>query len=81
MNGTVSTSGRFYFPGERVAYKCLEGFVLFGADERTCHKNGTWSDEVPLCGECLVCLVHAMRLVCYFFVRFMPVCRREEQDM
>ncbi|XP_069986362.1 uncharacterized protein [Penaeus vannamei] len=49
VNGTVSTSGRFYFPGERVAYKCLEGFVLFGADERTCHKNGTWSDEVPLC--------------------------------
>lgn len=56
MNGTVSTSGRFYFPGERVAYKCLEGFVLFGADERTCHKNGTWSDEVPLCGEFLFCL-------------------------
>ncbi|XP_066972236.1 LOW QUALITY PROTEIN: uncharacterized protein [Macrobrachium rosenbergii] len=49
VNGTVSASGRFYFPGERVAYKCLEGFVLFGADERTCQKNGTWSDEVPLC--------------------------------
>ncbi|XP_068234778.1 uncharacterized protein [Palaemon carinicauda] len=49
VNGTVSASGRFYFPGERVAYKCLEGFVLFGEDERTCQKNGTWSDEVPLC--------------------------------
>ncbi|KAG7162952.1 Sushi, von Willebrand factor type A, EGF and pentraxin domain-containing protein 1-like 2, partial [Homarus americanus] len=49
VNGTVSTSGRFYFPRERVAYKCLEGFVLFGAEERTCQKNGTWSDQVPLC--------------------------------
>ncbi|CAL4093332.1 unnamed protein product, partial [Meganyctiphanes norvegica] len=49
VNGTVSASGRFYFPGERVAYKCLEGFVLFGDEERTCQKNGTWSAEVPLC--------------------------------
>lgn len=49
VNGTISTSGRFYFPGERVAYKCLEGFVLFGPEERTCQTNGTWSEEVPLC--------------------------------
>ncbi|KAK8730890.1 hypothetical protein OTU49_007682, partial [Cherax quadricarinatus] len=49
VNGTVSTTGRFYFPGERVAYKCLEGFVLFGGEERTCQKNGSWSGDVPLC--------------------------------
>ncbi|XP_063849030.1 LOW QUALITY PROTEIN: uncharacterized protein LOC135093582 [Scylla paramamosain] len=49
VNGTVSTSGRFYFPGEHVAYKCLEGFVLFGPEERTCLKNGSWSEDVPLC--------------------------------
>ncbi|XP_069182423.1 uncharacterized protein [Procambarus clarkii] len=49
VNGTVSTSGRFYFPGERVVYKCLEGFILFGDEERTCQKNGSWGGEVPLC--------------------------------
>ncbi|KAK4294511.1 hypothetical protein Pmani_032873, partial [Petrolisthes manimaculis] len=31
--------GRFFFPGERVAYKCLEGFVLVGVEERLV--NGT----------------------------------------
>ena len=54
VNGTVSTLGRFYFPGERVAYTCLEGFVLFGPGERTCRNNGTWSEEVPLCGKFII---------------------------
>jgi hypothetical protein len=35
--------------GEKVHYGCEEGFALQGNFNRTCLKNGSWSDEAPIC--------------------------------
>ena len=35
--------------GEKVEYKCAEGFKLQGTSNRTCESGGTWSGQAPTC--------------------------------
>ena len=51
-NGSLLAADALQFAHEEtVTYRCQEGFVLFGNDQRTCGANGTWSDGVPECRE------------------------------
>lgn len=41
-NNTVTTA----------SFLCSEGYTLSGSDGVTCLYDGTWSDDVPTCGNC-----------------------------
>lgn len=49
-NGSVSPPGSTAFTvNASVTYSCSSSFILFGEEKRICRRNGTWSNEIPLC--------------------------------
>ena len=47
-NGVMSGATAPYDQGQKVSYKCNEGFKLVGNSELTCN-NRVWSNAAPLC--------------------------------
>ena len=46
-NGTVHVSETTL--GERIHYRCDEGYILNGSSWRTCQFNGIWDGDEPTC--------------------------------
>lgn len=46
-NGQVTISGTSYWSKAR--YRCHDGFILVGVENRSCEANGLWSGEAPEC--------------------------------
>ncbi|XP_068460520.1 sushi domain-containing protein 2 [Clinocottus analis] len=42
-------NGTHYLQRDAVSFLCSEGFTLFGATERTCLGDGTWTGDPPYC--------------------------------
>lgn len=53
---TLSDEGTIR-PGSTAAYKCDDGYELFGPSVRTCGHNGKWSDDVPYCGKFILLIL------------------------
>ena len=45
-----------------VTHTCNDGFVLVGADERTCLASGNWSAPLPFC-ESKLCLIKDLNVL------------------
>lgn len=43
-----------YNEDDYVVFACNEGYSMNGHDRRRCQANGTWSGQLPICGECSV---------------------------
>ncbi|KAK6627548.1 hypothetical protein RUM44_010026 [Polyplax serrata] len=50
LNTRVSLSQANLSPGTTATYTCDSGYELFGASQRTCSSDGTWTGELPFCG-------------------------------
>ena len=48
QNGRISTPEGTTV-GSKALYFCNDGYVLFGAEFRTCQENGQWFPGVPIC--------------------------------
>ena len=52
--------------GEKVYYRCNEGFTLKGDSIRTCQKDYTWSGVAPVCtGTCILYIHTVIVKLCY----------------
>ena len=41
--------GNDFTSGNRVTFKCSEGFSLIGEQQIVCQANGQWNQKKPLC--------------------------------
>lgn len=46
-NGLVFTSSREV--GGKATFRCYEGYIIDGSDERVCYEGNIWSGEQPVC--------------------------------
>lgn len=49
-NGNVTLSTNDTVTTAR--FLCSTGYTLSGSDSVTCLSDGTWTDDVPMCGNC-----------------------------
>ncbi|GAB6022544.1 hypothetical protein CHUAL_006650 [Chamberlinius hualienensis] len=50
-NGNFSPNGATFTADTVVKYKCENGFITAGNEQRTCLRNGTWSGVIPVCTD------------------------------
>ena len=48
-NGTITGNGNQ--PGDKVTFKCDDGYSIVGENVLTCQENGAWSSGKPTCQE------------------------------
>ena len=61
MPDNGATTGSTTTFGSVVTHSCDDGFVLVGADERTCLESGNWSAPLPSCeSKYITILLHLL---------------------
>ncbi|XP_054721619.1 E-selectin-like [Uloborus diversus] len=54
--GYVKPDEAAYYEGDIVSYSCRVGYILLGSHIRKCTKDGSWTDEVPICDDSMTTL-------------------------
>lgn len=50
MSNYDPSGTREFNVNDKIRYKCTEkNHVILGNPERSCQRNGSWSDEIPVC--------------------------------
>ena len=50
---------RYLTVGAQARYYCNSGYTLVGSQSRTCHSDGNWQPQIPICRRKVYAHTHA----------------------